>query len=219
MKLKLKILKENRSLLQEGYEGLYQTVGVMPGSLDLFIKHFVDVPTSVSRKTYEFIKNNFTTDIESLTESDIPSTSSRGRATPLDKVKVGLYWGQTYWWHTIFGASAAQEIIEFKVLSYLNELADGLRRIGYSTITAEEFDALPQEDKNLVFEKHFIEDHVDSFFTQHVQMNSMNTTGFVGNLGTGAGLYGQMKDWWMSTEGADIMKGLIKSNLSLMPTR
>jgi len=219
MKLKLKILKENRSLLQEGYEGLYQTVGAMPGSLDLFIKHFVDLPISVSRKTHEFIKNNFTTDIESLTESDIPPTSSRGRATPLDKVKVGLYWGQTYWWHTIFGASFAQEIIEFKVLSYLNELIEGLHRIGYSTITAEEFDALPQEDKNLVFEKHFIEDHIDSFFTQHVQMNSMNTTGFIGNPGTGAGLYGQMKDWWMSTEGADTMKGLIKSNLSLMPTR
>ena len=219
MKLKLKIFKENRTLLREGYEGLYQTVGAMPGSLDLFIKHFADVPMSVSRKAYEFIKNNFTTDIESLTESDIPPTSSRGRATPLDKVKVGLYWGQTYWWQTIFGPAVAREIIEFKVLSYLNELAEGLNRIGYSTITAEEFDELPQEDKNLVFEKHFIEDHVDSFFTQHVQMNSMNTTGFVGNLGTGSGLYGQMKDWWMSTEGADIMKALIKSNLSLMPKR
>ena len=36
MKMKLKILKESR------YQGLYDVVGVQPGSIDLFIKHFVE---------------------------------------------------------------------------------------------------------------------------------------------------------------------------------
>ena len=43
--------------------------------------------------------------------------------------------------------------IDFKNILMQLELAEGLERIGYETITAEEFKMLPSPDKNLVFEK------------------------------------------------------------------
>ena len=92
-------------------------------------------------------------------------------------------------------------------------------KIGYETITAEEFNRLPQTDKNLVFEKHFLEDYLDSFINDHVKMDSMNTTGFLDNPGVGAGLYGQMKDWYMSTAGAGVFGQKIKEMLPMLPQR
>ena len=86
-------------------------------------------------------------------------------------------------------------------------------------MTGEEFEMLPEEDKAAVYEKHFFEDHIDDFFAQHVKMGSMNTTGYVGNPGVGSGLYGQMSDWWMSTEGADMLKDSIKQQFSTLPQR
>jgi len=113
----------------------------------------------------------------------------------------------------------ADFVIEAKVLMYLTELAEGLEKIGYESISADEFNRLPQSDKNLVFEKHFLEDYLDSFINDHVKMDSMNTTGFLDNPGVGAGLYGQMKDWYMSTAGADVLKEKIRELLSMLPQR
>ena len=96
---------------------------------------------------------------------------------------------------------------------------EGLERIGYDSITAEEFNMLSPDDKNLVFEKHFLEDYLDSFINDHVKMDSMNTTGFLDNPGVGAGLYGQMKDWYMSTAGADVLGQKIKELLPMLPQR
>ncbi len=50
-------------------------------------------------------------------------------------------------------------------------------------------------------------------------MSSMNTTGFLDNPGVGAGLYGQMKDWYMSTAGADVLGQKIKELLPMLPQR
>ena len=217
MKIKLKIIKENKTQLNESrYNGLYDVMGVYPGSLDVFIRHFVENPIEVSREVYDFTGQYFMDEIEALTDDDIPSTSSRGRKTPLDKVKVGLRWGHTHWWNTVFGPDAAQTIIEFKVLSYFGELKDKLDTIGYPNITAEEFEQMPAEQKHLVYEKHFLEDHFDDFFDNHVRVSAMNTTGYVGNLGHGSGLYGQMSDWWMSGDGADIFKEELKKGLALL---
>lgn len=47
----------------------------------------------------------------------------------------------------------------------------------------------------------------------------MNNTGFLDNPGVGAGLYGQMKDWYMSTDGADVLKQKIKELIPLLPQR
>jgi len=213
MKFKLKILRESR------YRGLYEIAGIQPGSIDLFIKHFVDIGMDVQTQRREFFIGTFGDQIDSLTDADIPRTSARGYSSALDKVKVALRSGTSHWYNQVFGSDMADFVIEAKVLMYLTELAEGLERIGYETITAEEFNVLPTADKNLVFEKHFLEDYLDSFINDHVKMNSMNTTGFLDNPGVGAGLYGQMKDWYMSTAGADVLGEKIKELLSMLPQR
>jgi len=215
MKFKLKIIEENKVRLTESrYKGLYDVMGVYPGSLDIFLKHFVDNPMEVSRKVFDFTGEYFAEEIDALTDADIPRTSARGKKTPLEKVKVGLRWGHTHWWNTVFGPEAARVIIEFKVLSYLGDLKDEMNAIGYPNITAEEFEQMPPEQKNIVYEKHFLEDHFDDFFDSHVRVSAMNTTGFVGNVGHGSGLYGQMADWWMSGDGADMFKEEMKKGLA-----
>ena len=220
MKIKLKILKENKQKINESrYAGLYDVTGIYPGSLNLFIKHFVDVPIELSMKRKDFIESSFGQQIEALTDMDIPKTSRRTAKTPLEKVKKALRFGYTFWWSEIFGVQMAEEIIKYKVDSYLSDLSERLKAINYSTQTPDQFQQLPEEEKALVYEKHFLEDHLDSFFNQHVKTNTMNTTGFVGNPGVGAGLYGQMTDWWMSTAGADLMKQAIKDGLPSMPQR
>ena len=213
MKLKLKILKESR------HQGLYDVVGAYPGSIDLFIKHFVEGDDEVYQKRRQFIIDRFGDEIEALTDEDIPRTSARGRGSALNKVKSGLYSGHSHWFNQIFGSETADFIIEMKALMYLMELTQGLERINYETMTGEEFNALPQSDKNLVYEKHFLEDYLDNFIDEHVKMDSMNNTGFLDNPGVGAGLYGQMKDWYMSTAGADVLKTKIKDIMTMMPQR
>lgn len=213
MKFKLKILKESR------YQGLYSVTGIQPGSIDMFIKHFVDIHIDVQMSRREFFTSTFGDEIESLTDEDIPRTSARGYGSALDKVKVALRSGTSHWYNQVFGSEIADFVIEAKVLMYLTELAEGLERIGYDSITSEEFNRLPQNDKNLVFEKHFLEDYLDSFINDHVKMDSMNTTGFLDNPGVGAGLYGQMKDWYMSTAGADVLGQKIKELLPMLPQR
>jgi len=213
MKFKLKILRESR------YRGLYEITGIQPGSIDLFIKHFVDIGMDVQSQRREFFIGTFGDQIDSLTDADIPRTSARGYGSSLDKVKVALRSGTSHWYNQVFGSEMADFVIEAKVLMYLTELAEGLERIGYETINGEEFNALPTADKNLVFEKHFLEDYLDSFINDHVKMDAMNTTGFLDNPGVGAGLYGQMKDWYMSTAGADVLGQKIKELLSMLPQR
>ena len=213
MKFKLKILKESR------YRGLYEVTGIQLGSIDLFIKHFVDIGMDVQTARRDFFVSTFGDQIDSLTDADIPRTSARGYGSALDKVKVALRSGISHWYNQVFGSDMADFVIEAKVLMYLTELAEGLERIGYETMTGQEFSALPTADKNLVFEKHFLEDHLDSFINDHVKMDSMNTTGFLDNPGVGAGLYGQMKDWYMSTAGADVLGEKIKELLSMLPQR
>lgn len=211
--MKLKILNESR------YQGLYEQTGIQPGSIDLFIKHFVDIDINVENARRDFFTDTFGDEIESLSEEDIPRTSARGYGSALDKVKVALRSGRSHWYNQVFGSDMADFVIEAKVLMYLTELAEGLERIGYETITGQEFNMLPDADKNLVFEKHFLEDYLDSFIDEHVKMSSMNTTGFLDNPGVGAGLYGQMKDWYMSTAGADVFGQKIKEMLPMLPQR
>lgn len=213
MKMKLKILKESR------YQGLYEVTGIQPGSIDMFIKHFVDIDMDVQTARREFFTSTFGDKIESLTDADIPRTSARGYGSALDKVKVALRSGTSHWYNEVFGQDMADFVIEAKALMYLTELAEGLEKIRYETITAEEFNALQTTEKNLIFEKHFLEDYLDSFINDHVKMDSMNTTGFLDNPGVGAGLYGQMKDWYMSTAGADVLKEKIRDLLPMLPQR
>lgn len=72
MKLKIKILKENKQKLSEGrYDGLYDVAGIYPGSIDLFIKHFAEVPIEISMDRKDFIESSFGQEIEALRDEDI----------------------------------------------------------------------------------------------------------------------------------------------------
>ena len=220
MKLRLKIIKENLETLTESrYDGLYQLTDIHPGSIDMFIKHFLDVPGDVSTDRRSFIESSYGDKIEALTEEDIPATSKRTSKTPLDKVKRALLQGHTFWWNEIFGPQMASEIIRHKASAYLAELGANLNRINYSEMTGPEFEALPSQDKALVYEKHFMEDNLADFFDKHVKMSSMNSTGFLSNPGVGTGLYGQMADWWMSTSGSDMLRDSITNQLTTLPQR
>ena len=220
MKLNLKILKENKKVIKESrYDGIYDHAGIYPGSIDMFIKHFLELPGDVSTPRQDLIQSSYGDQIAALTEDDIPPTSKRTARTPLEKVKRGLSQGHTFWWNEIFGSQMTSEIIGLKAEAYIAELAANLNRINYSTMTGEEFEAMPPEDKAFVYEKHFMEDNLTDFFDKHVKMSSMNSTGFVGNPGAGSGLYGQMADWWMSTAGADILENMISQSLSTLPQR
>ena len=53
MKMKLKIIKESR------YQGLYDVAGIQPGSLDLFIKHFVNIEIDVEKARRDFFVSTF----------------------------------------------------------------------------------------------------------------------------------------------------------------
>jgi len=60
MKLRLKILKENKLVIKEGrYDGLYDLAGIYPGSIDMFIKHFLEVPEDVSTARKSFIESSY----------------------------------------------------------------------------------------------------------------------------------------------------------------
>ncbi len=207
--LKIKFLKESK-LLAESNQGLYEVIGVLPGSLDLFLETFSGSNITFERSVRNYVSSNYQSLIDNLTEEDIPATSARGYKSPLNKIKAQLMAGTTYWWYTIFGLQPAQAIIRFKVVSYYVELEDRLEDIGYGQ-EGFDFESLEQKDKMIVYEKHFWEDYLDSFFDNH--MGNVADLGkvYVGAAGIQSGLYGQMRDWWMSTDGLGIMKSEMRS--------
>ena len=203
--LKIRILKENK-ILAEGREGLYTHVGVKPGTLDLFLDAFTGSNPYYDGILRNYISENYQGLIDGLKDSDIPpNTSSRGYSSPLAKVKALLKAGVTYWWYELFGLDVTRSIIRFQVISYYIELEDMLDDIGYGQ---EDFDfnALSDKDKGIVYEKHFWEDYLDSFFDKHVGKAADIGNKWVGGEGIPTGLYGYLKDWWMSTKGRGIFK-------------
>jgi hypothetical protein len=207
---KIKILKENKLLLEDK-RGLYDLMGIMPGSLDLFLETFTSLNPTFKASLRSFVSNNFQNLIDSLREEDLPPTGARGYKTPLTKVKALLSSGVTFWWYELFGVQIASKIVRFQVVSYYIELEERLEDIqyegkGYSEITSEDFKKLPEEDKKIIYEKHFWEDYLESFFDNQMSVAADLGKGYVGAEGMESGLYGQMNDWWMSTDGRGIMK-------------
>tara|TARA_R110001583_G_scaffold10849_4_gene49782 strand:- start:334 stop:1104 length:771 start_codon:yes stop_codon:yes gene_type:complete len=203
--IKIKLLRESK-LLKEGREGLYDIMGVAPGSIDLFLEVFTSGNQEHTDALRSFISSQYQQFIDNLTEQDIPETSERSYKTPLNKVKLFLSKGVTYWWFMVAGPQVAQKIIRFQVISYYMELEDELERIGYQDLTTETFDNLSQKDKNLVYEKHFWEDYLDTFFANQMSKEASGNLQYIGGKDQTSGLYGMMKDWWMSTTGRDMMQ-------------
>ena len=202
--MKIRVLKESK-ILAEGKEGLYRQIGVKPGSLDLFLDVFTGSDPSFDNSLRNFISNKYQRLIDDLQESDIPPTSARGYSSALQKVKALLMGGVTYWWYELFGLDVVRSIIRFQVISYYVELEDRLEDIGYGQ-EGFDFNSLSEQDKNIVYEKHFWEDYLDSFFDNHVDKSADLGNKWVGGEGIPTGLYGQLKDWWMSTDGRGIFK-------------
>jgi len=202
--MKIKVLKQNK-ILAESKQGLYDIIGVMPGSLDLFLDVFTGSNPNFDQRLRKFIANNYGRDINNLTEEDIPPTDARGYDSPLSKVKAQLMSGVTYWWYQLFGINVVTSIIRFQVISYYVELEDKLEDIGYGE-EGFDFKSLTPDEKNIVYEKHFWEDYLDSFFDSHMGQAADLGNKYVGGEGIPTGLYGQMKDWWMTTQGRGIFK-------------
>lgn len=201
-----KIVRESR------WSGTYTALGIQEGSLDIFIKHFIEGNLDVNQERRKFIEESFGAEIDALKPEDIPAnyTSKYKMSDPAGPVKESLKNGHTYWWATVFGPQMADAIIEYKSLAYFVELAEKLEEIGYESLTEEAFAALPQDKKSVVYEKHFMEDHLDQFFDEEISKRSSGNTGFVGNPGFGVGLMGNIHDWWMANEGFEMWKAHMK---------
>lgn len=200
-------------LIKEGrWSGTYTALGIQEGSLDIFIKHFIEGNLDVNQQRRKFIEESFGPEIDALQPGDISAnyTSKYKMSDPVGPVKEALKNGHTYWWATVFGPEMADAIIEYKSLAYFVELAEKLEEIGYESLTKESFAALPEDKKSVVYEKHFMEDHLDQFFDEQISKRSVGNTGFVGNPGFGVGLMGNIHDWWMANEGFDMWKGHMK---------
>lgn len=220
MKYKIKILKENK-LLAEDKEGLYSMIGVMPGSIDLFLETFTSLNPIFKKSLRKFISTNFQGLIDDVKESDIPPTSAQGYKTDLEKVKALLSAGVTYWWNEIFGTELVSKIIRFQVVSYYIELEERIEDIsyegrGYSELTPEDYPKLSKKDRNAAYEKHFWEDYLDSFFKNQMSISADLGNKYVGGDGRESGLIGQMNDWWMSTDGLGLMKSEMREERDLL---
>jgi hypothetical protein len=207
---KIKILKENKLLLEDK-AGLYDLMGVMPGSLDLFLETFTSLNPTFKNALRRFISKNFQNLIDDVEESDLPPTGTRGYKTSLEKVKSLLSAGVTFWWYELFGIGVVSKIIRFQVVSYYIELEERIEDInykgkGYSELTPEDYAKLSKEDRNAAYEKHFWEDYLDSFFDSQMSKEADLGKKYVGGDGIPSGLHGLMNDWWMSTDGRGIMK-------------
>jgi hypothetical protein len=218
MKLKLKIIKESQDRPQS-LIGFYDLLDIHPGSLDIFWSHFVDPSWPVQEARYNFIDKVYGEDIREKTLTGAPPKGER-REKALKSTR-GLLWGNTYYWNKFYGKEAAKMMIEFKVLSYLSELKSKLNEINYKSITAEEFENLPEEKKAVVYEKHFLEDHLENFLDQEFSTQMQGTTGYLGNPGVGTGMAGMAKDWWMTTtgQGLETFKQLMKELITKLPQR
>jgi len=215
MKMKNILNEWKKFTIQEAKnDGLYQAMRVQPGSLDIFLRHFVEDNPHADNKIRSWIESNYKDQIEAVREEDIPPTDLRGHRDRLTKVKNALYGGQSYWWATIFpGYDAARDLVNYKTELYYDDLRAAIEGLqyngkGYREVTSEEFEAMPEEQRNVSYEKHFWEDYLESFFNNFIGgTQATNTMDYVGAKGVQTGLFGQLKDWWMGGEGMPVWKG------------
>jgi len=218
MKYNLKIIKESQKR-SSSLENFYSLLGIHPGSLDVFWSHFIDTSFEVETQRREFITSMFGDQNKQMTLGDAPPNGP-GREKALKELR-GLNGGLTFYWDKYYGPEEVDMIIEFKVLSYANDLKDRLDAINYTTIQPEEYMKLTDEQKAPVLEKHFMEDYGSQFLEEELGSSAMNTTGFLGNPGVGSGMAGMARDWWMTTspEGFPIFKKKMLEAIATMPKR
>lgn len=233
--MKIRILKESKTLREatdESYGDLYNFLGVTNGHLDTFLSAFVR-PTAIYRRMLkDEIMEIYGDEINSMTEDQVPpGINYKGYRDPLTKVKSSLMRGFTYWfWKmsrypkdnpVIKDPDAWREVIEMKVDNYFATLEFQLEELGYPTMTEEEFNTInnskdPNTRKKLnpIYEKHFWEDYLDSFFQKHMSQGATGNLAFAGARSQETGLYGYMKDIFMTSnkEALEFFKQAMKTS-------
>jgi len=174
-------------LLREGHRGVYQQINTRLGSqlaednLKIFMENFVDAVShgrDIKSWTRKYMAN---LDIDRMIEkarNSFPELTSL-IASPNSTIKRKLREGWTFWWWTVFGQEAVEDLIEYVVSLYKGDLN-----------TALNSNAPHSANEALFFLDNF-EDFFDSLVAVH------GSRGEVQNTERGAGLLGQMQDWWL----------------------
>jgi len=202
-----KILNEwNKFKLNEGrFTGLYDVmIGVEPGSVDVFIKHFVG-DMQVANETKKIIRKKFRRQIlkavSDLPEDKQPETYNK------------LLRGYLIHWHRLI-PDLENQIVNIKAELYLRDLKSIVDSAGYSSLQGnEDLEKLMPEQQNAIRELHFMKQNIQEFFRRFISQGSMNNTGFLGNPGVGAAFFGQMDDWYLGNE----MSNELESAITDMP--
>lgn len=207
-----KILKEwNNFVITEGRNtGLYDLIdGVQEGELDVFLKHFKD--DEVFQDRIARIRRAFGRDMRSALDEVPPAKE--------EQAFKGLRRGDLYWWSQLV-PKRALEVIDLKSQMYVDELASILASTQYSQFASnEDLEKInPSPEYNAIKEVHFMKDNIDEFFSRYVSANAMNNTGYIGNPDVGAGLFGQMADWYLGNEMSNELRDAIKNKISKIAT-
>lgn len=212
-----KILKEwNNFLITEGRNtGLYDLIdGVEEGGLDVFLKHFK--ADEVFQDRVRKIRKQYGRDMRRAMDKVPPAKE--------EQAFKGLRRGDLYWWNLLI-REKAMEIIDLKAQMYVDELASILASTQYAQFASnKDLESLnqpnqpPTPEYNAIKEAHFMKDNIDQFFSRYISANAMNNTGYVGNPGVGAGLFGQMADWYLGNEMSIELRDAIKNKISKIAT-
>lgn len=200
-----KILNEwKKFTLNEGrFTGLYDVmIGVEPGSVDVFIKHFVG-DFDVARETKEIITKKFG-GLISKAVSGLPEDKRTEISNKLTR-------GYLIHWRRLL-PNLENEIVKIKAGLYLKDLKSIVDSAGYSSLQSnEDLEKLSTKQQNAIRELHFMKENIGEFFSRFVSQGSMNNTGYLGNPGVGAAFFGQMDDWFLGNEKSNELQSAIKN--------
>jgi len=200
-----KILNEwNRFKLNEGrFTGLYDVmIGVEPGSVDVFIKHFVGDDT-VARETKALIRKKFRRQILRAV-STLPEDQQ-------SEIFYKLLRGHLIHWRRHL-PDLENEIVKIKAGLYLKDLKSIVDSAGYSSLQSnKDLEKLSAVQQNAIRELHFMKENIGEFFKRFMSQGSMNNTGYLGNPGVGAAFFGQMDDWFLGNEKSNELQSAIKN--------
>ena len=201
MKFKLK-------LLREGHRGVYQQINTRLGSelsednLRIFMGNFIDAVShgrDIKSWTRKYMANLDLDTMIHTARNSFPELASL-RTSPNSTIKRKLREGWTFWWWTVLGREAVEDLIEYMVSLYKDDLNT----------------ALNSNAPHSANEALFFLDNFEEFFDSLVAVHG--SRGEVENTERGSGLLGQMQDWWLGdpTGGYPIFKRAFGSVLEML---
>jgi len=200
-----KILNEwKKFTLNEGrFAGLYDLLmGVEPGSVDVFIKHFVG-DDIVANETKDIITEKF----GGLISKAVSTLPEDEQSEIYNKLRRGylIHWRRHL-------PKLENEIVKIKAELYLKDLKSIVDSAGYSSLQGnKDLESLSAVQQNAIRELHFMKENIGEFFKRFISQGSMNNTGYLGNPGVGAAFFGQMDDWFLGNEKSNELESAIAS--------